>query len=173
MMMMMMMMSGVSECSPSVRAAGHADYTPCATPPNTVTVQLYCTIIHCTIMYSTQPHTAHTDCTHSHAAKYESCGFTSSVQLFAEVCCGKSVLQQSRATDSHSRPHYWINLVPAVPDTILQFHHWRCRPNRSNRNPEYINVQCKAQLTPYLVALLSSTFLSFRFSKKVFGQLRS
>ena len=68
-MMMMMMMSGVSECSPSVRAAGHADYTPCATPPNTVTVQLYCTIIHCTIMYSTQPHTAHTDCTHSHAAK--------------------------------------------------------------------------------------------------------
>ena len=33
--------------------------------------------------------------------------------------------------------------------TIPQSGHWRWSRNRSNRNPEYINVQCSAQLTSY------------------------
>ena len=46
--------------------------------------------------------------------------------------------------------------------------HWRFSPNRSNRNPEYINVQCKAQLTRLFrccTVLLTSAFLSFGFSQ--------
>ena len=79
------------------------------------------------------------------------CSFRSSVlgQPSANACV--LVCCSSELSDRFSFPATLLDkFSPSCAFlTIPQSGHWRWSRNRSNRNPEYINVQCSAQLTAY------------------------